>query len=103
MGSIQRDCDEWSDNELKDKYIKQVQEIKTRKYEELGTSETKPMPLVENPPMLKLKPLPCHSKYAFLGANDTLPVIISFSLIGDHEQHLLEVLREHKEAIGQMM
>jgi hypothetical protein len=47
-----------------------------------------------------LKTLPDKLKYAFLGANDTLPVIITSDLQKDQEDNLLEVLKEHKEAIG---
>jgi hypothetical protein len=39
-------------------------------------------------------------KYAFLGSNETLPVIIASDLQDDQESSLLEVLKEHKEAIG---
>jgi hypothetical protein len=39
-------------------------------------------------------------KYAFLGSNDTLLVIIASYLQKDQEDNLLEVLKEHKEAIG---
>src|SRR5262249_44744519 len=52
------------------------------------------------PPVLDLKPLPDHLKYAFLGIDDTLPIIISSTLSRDQEQQLLEVLKRHKEAIG---
>jgi hypothetical protein len=55
---------------------------------------------LESPPKLELKPLPDKLKYAFLGSNDTLPVIIASDLQKDQEDSLLEVLREHKEAIG---
>jgi hypothetical protein len=41
-----------------------------------------------------------HLKYVFLGTNDTLPVIIAFDLRDDQESNLLDVLKEHKEAIG---
>jgi hypothetical protein len=47
-----------------------------------------------------LKPLPDKLKYAFLGTNDTLPIIIASDLQKDQEDNLLEVLKEHKEAIG---
>jgi hypothetical protein len=36
----------------------------------------------------------------FLGSNDTLPVIIASDLQDDQESNLLDVLKEHKEAIG---
>ncbi|XP_019240253.1 PREDICTED: uncharacterized protein LOC109220252 [Nicotiana attenuata] len=38
-------------------------------------------PSIEEPPKLQLKPLPSHLRYAFLGPNSTLPVIISSSLL----------------------
>ncbi|XP_059451036.1 uncharacterized protein LOC132181822 [Corylus avellana] len=44
------------------------------------TSSTSPIPSLESPPKLELKPLPDKLKYAFLGFNDTLPVIIASSL-----------------------
>jgi hypothetical protein len=64
------------------------------------TSSTPPVPSLESPPKLELKPLPDKLKYAFLGANETLPVIIASNLQKDQEDNLLEVLKEHKEAIG---
>jgi hypothetical protein len=64
------------------------------------TSSTSPVPSLESPPKLELKPLPDKLKYAFLGANDTLPVIIASDLQKDQEDNLLEVLKEHKIAIG---
>ncbi|CAM8892805.1 unnamed protein product [Rhodiola kirilowii] len=50
-------------------------------------------------PTVELKPLPGHLKYAFLGENDTFPVIIKSGLGADQEQRLIEVLTEHKLAI----
>ena len=37
-------------------------------------------PSIEVPPILELKPLPPHLKYAYLGNSTTLPVIISSHL-----------------------
>jgi hypothetical protein len=48
----------------------------------------------------KLKPLPDSLKYKFLGPAESLPVIIASDFINAQEEELLEVLREHKEAIG---
>jgi hypothetical protein len=48
----------------------------------------------------ELKPLPDSLKYKFLGPADSLPVIIALDLIDAQEEELLEVLREHNEAIG---
>ncbi|KAM2889722.1 hypothetical protein FF1_013308 [Malus domestica] len=60
----------------------------------------KPLPSVVQPPSLELKPLPSHLKYAFLGDQETLPVIISSSLMAQEEDKLVRVLREYKAAIG---
>jgi hypothetical protein len=46
------------------------------------------------------KELPDSLKYKFLGPADSLPVIIDSNLVDDQEKKLLDVLREHKEAIG---
>ncbi|CAM9000226.1 unnamed protein product [Rhodiola kirilowii] len=55
---------------------------------------------LELAPEVELKPLPEHLKYAFLGDNGTLPVIIKNGLETDQERRLIEVLRRHKIAIG---
>ncbi|KAJ9544863.1 hypothetical protein OSB04_024570 [Centaurea solstitialis] len=60
----------------------------------------KSQPSSKVPPKLDLKPLPEHLKYAFLGANDTLPVIISACLTVEEREKLLRVLRAHQSAIG---
>ncbi|KAL0399965.1 UNVERIFIED_CONTAM: Retrovirus-related Pol polyprotein from transposon opus [Sesamum radiatum] len=51
-------------------------------------------------PTLELKELPKHLKYAYLGENETLPVIISSKLSTLEEEKLIRVLREFREAIG---
>jgi hypothetical protein len=48
----------------------------------------------------ELKPLLDSLKYKFLGPGNSLPVIIASDLIDAQEEELLDVLREHKEAIG---
>jgi hypothetical protein len=53
-----------------------------------------------DPPTKELKPLPDSLKYKFLGPTDSLPVIIASDLVDDQEKKLLDVLREHKKAIG---
>ena len=70
------------------------------KFETLPPIEDKVLPLEEKPPKLELKPLPSHLKYAFLGVEETFPVIISSFLESDQENKLLEILRTHKTAIG---
>jgi hypothetical protein len=51
------------------------------------TSSIPSVPSLESPPKLELKPLPDKLKYAFLGSNDTLPVIIALDLQKDHERY----------------
>ncbi|KAM2270608.1 hypothetical protein ACFXTI_038042 [Malus domestica] len=58
------------------------------------------LPSVIQAPVLELKPLPDHLKYVFLGDEETLPVIVSSSLMALEEQKLIRVLKEHKTAIG---
>ncbi|XP_021975157.1 uncharacterized protein LOC110870277 [Helianthus annuus] len=59
-------------------------------------SESKP---VDTPP-LELKVLPSHLEYAFLGENLSMSVIISSRLTEKENGKLVEVLKEHKEAIA---
>jgi len=65
-----------------------------------STSGIPPIPSLISPPKLELKQLPVTLKYVFLGTNDTLLVIIPSDLQDDQESNLLDVLKEHKEAIG---
>ena len=65
-----------------------------------GSTKARPKPSIEEPPTLKLKPLPSHLKYAFLEKNYKLPIIISSSLIDLQENKLLRILKEHKKALG---
>ncbi|XP_015940112.1 uncharacterized protein LOC107465651 [Arachis duranensis] len=51
-------------------------------------------------PKLELKALPPSLKYAYLGANNTYPVIINSSLSKEQEEELIQVLRQHKDTIG---
>ena len=69
-------------------------------YESLGESPDAPQPSIISPPQLELKQLPSHLKYAFLGENSTLPVIISSSLSELQERKLIKMLGNYKEAIG---
>ena len=72
-----------------------------RKYfESLGEGAKTSVPSVEQPPKMEQKPLPSHLKYAYLGVESTLPVIISASLTELEEEKLLRVFRDHKHAIG---
>ncbi|XP_071694762.1 uncharacterized protein [Rutidosis leptorrhynchoides] len=70
-------------------------------YEPLPKSmDTNTKPSLESPPTLDLIPLPSHLKYAFLGTNDTLPVIIGLDLTGLQDQALMDVLNKYKDAVG---
>ena len=72
-----------------------------RKYfESLGEGVKTSVPSIEQPPKMEQKPLPSHLKYAYLGVESTLPVIISSSLTAMEEEKLLRVLRDHKQALG---
>ncbi|XP_075092474.1 uncharacterized protein LOC142172702 [Nicotiana tabacum] len=75
-------------------------------YEPLLLEERKtppPKPSIEEPPKLELKPLPSHLRYAFLGPDSTLPVIISSSLLDVQAEQLLQrtsmkAKRQHKRS-----
>ena len=63
-------------------------------------SVPKLVPSVQQPPSIELKPLPEHLKYAFLEEDEKLPVIMAKHLQPEQETRLLEVLKQHKRAIG---
>nr|XP_018623858.1 uncharacterized protein LOC108943847 [Nicotiana tomentosiformis] len=60
-------------------FWKREPQFEPLRLEERETSPAKPS--IEKPPQLDLKPLPAHLRYAFLGPNSTLPVIISSGLL----------------------
>ncbi|KAK8632719.1 hypothetical protein V6N13_073102 [Hibiscus sabdariffa] len=62
-----------------------------------------PKPSLQHAPTLELKTLPRHLKYAYLGSDETLPVIISSNLTPDQECSLLSVLSKDKGALGWTM
>jgi hypothetical protein len=68
-------------------------------FEELPTP-SKPLPFIIQAPTLDLKPLSSELKYAYLGQDETLPVVISAHLDATQESKLLNVLIEHKGVIG---
>ncbi|KAI4310899.1 hypothetical protein MLD38_035843 [Melastoma candidum] len=82
------------DDSMEVKYIQQIEPLGV----DLSKSSMKPSIIV--PPMLEIKPLPSHLKYAFLGESNTLPVIVSNRLDDKQLNQLLDLLRAHKEAIG---
>ncbi|XP_063941166.1 uncharacterized protein LOC135149396 [Daucus carota subsp. sativus] len=64
------------------------------------------MPMIEmafsisEAPQVELKPLPSNLKYAFLGDNETYPVVVSSLLDDDELEKLLNVLKKFKSSIG---
>ncbi|KAI5341528.1 hypothetical protein L3X38_009403 [Prunus dulcis] len=69
-------------------------------YESLGEPKQPLKPSRQQPPKLELKPLPKHLNYAYLGAAETLPVIIAAYLTPTEEDKLLRVLRKYQDALG---
>ena len=66
-------------------------------FEELPPFDPKSLP---STPKLELKPFPSELKYAYLGLEETFPVIISSKLDSLQESKLLEILTRNKGAIG---
>ena len=66
----------------------------------LLVSNERPLPSVLQAPIPNLKPLPSHLKYVFLRDEGMLPMIISSKLSAPQEEKLVQVLKEHKTAIG---
>ena len=54
----------------------------------------------EKPKKVELKTLPAHLRYAFLGADGTLPIIISNKLTKKQEQRVIDVVNGRILAIG---
>lgn len=57
-------------------------------------------PSIMSPLKLEMKPLPVSLKYAYLGDDETLPIVLSSKLSTCEEDKLLAVLREHKAVFG---
>ena len=93
---------------LEEEKIEQIEEQKiaprwTRKFESLDLTSADfkdNVPSIEKPPKLELKQLPSHLKYAYLGDQETLPMIISAHLTHLQEDNLIMTLKRHKKAIG---
>ena len=58
---------------------------------------------IENPPTLQLKMLPKYVEYAFLEKDSKLSVMIASKLEVGQKEKLLEVLKEHKRALGKFL
>ncbi|XP_021767047.1 uncharacterized protein LOC110731505 [Chenopodium quinoa] len=52
------------------------------------------------PPEVELKPLPSNLKYAYLGPNNSYPVIVNVELKDTELEQLLNVLKTYKSVIG---
>nr|GEX19440.1 reverse transcriptase domain-containing protein [Tanacetum cinerariifolium] len=55
---------------------------------------------IDEPPVVELKDLPLHLKYAFLVGDDKFPVIIAKDLSVEEKTALIMVLKSHKRAIA---
>ena len=65
---------------------------------EMENSSLTPPP-IEPPPSSELNTLPKHLKYAYLGEQETLPVIVASNLTNRQEEDLLATLRRHREPL----
>ncbi|KAL4296944.1 hypothetical protein GQ457_12G014350 [Hibiscus cannabinus] len=91
-------------------YTKFLKDMVTRKkrieeFETAAAAETCPALMHNKVPAKKtdpgkLKQLSEQLKYAYLGENETLPVIISSKMQAAQEEKLIETLWQHKEALG---
>nr|GEW74437.1 reverse transcriptase domain-containing protein [Tanacetum cinerariifolium] len=66
----------------------------------VGVAEDVYVKVVNEPPVLELKDLPPHLEYAFLEADDKLPIIIAKELSVEEKTALITVLKSHKRAIA---
>nr|GFB75856.1 hypothetical protein [Tanacetum cinerariifolium] len=69
-------------------------------YKDLKVVEPKTQPEEDEPPEVKLKELPPHLEYAFLGDNGKWPVIIAKDLSSNEKINLINVLKKRKKAIA---
>ena len=70
------------------------------RFEALPCDAPHVLPSSEKYPELELKQLPTSLKYAYLGSDQTFPVVISSSLTFEQETALIELLKTCKGAIG---
>jgi hypothetical protein len=72
-----------------------------KKIEDLNVAKSGDSKVNPSPPSVpKLKELPKHLKYVFLGEQSMHPAIISSSLTELEEEKLMRVLRENKKSLG---
>ncbi|XP_030510177.2 uncharacterized protein LOC115724938 [Cannabis sativa] len=93
------------DEETQVSWVELVQPVPKfkRPFESLELKESNfkpPKPSIQEPPKLELKPLPIHLKYAYLGENEMLSVIIAAGLEVEDEGALLEVLKSIRKQSG---
>nr|GFB66310.1 hypothetical protein [Tanacetum cinerariifolium] len=69
-------------------------------HKDLKVIEPKTQPEKDEPPEVKLKELPPHLEYAFLGDNGKWPVIIAKDLSPNEKTDLINVLKTRKKAIA---
>ncbi|XP_038711641.1 uncharacterized protein LOC120005855 [Tripterygium wilfordii] len=81
-------------------HTKPYQPRYTPPIEPLVMNKTKLEPSIISPPKLELKPLPQHLKYAYIGKDETLSVIIATDLTKEEEKSLIQVLKHHQTALG---
>ena len=101
--SLTHDDPSSCDDEIVQEYVKWMDSFDPNRrkcFESLGASPRQLTPSIEKPPIMEEKQFPNHLRYAYLGEESTLPVIISSSLSSMEEEKLLKILKEHKEAIG---
>ena len=75
--------------------VNQVNGFNASHHEPLQTTSELTPPIrtsIKEPPQLELKQLPKELKYAFLGPDETLLVIISANLSGEQEKALINPL-----------
>ncbi|XP_062094051.1 uncharacterized protein LOC133800094 [Humulus lupulus] len=83
------------DEEMKE-YVKWINSYHPylKKFEELAEATDRPLTSIQQPPKLELKALPENLCYAYLGENETLPVIVSADLSKTELEKLLRILEE---------
>ncbi|WP_316002729.1 hypothetical protein, partial [Enterococcus sp. 2CBP] len=92
------DADETGTQEIEE--INWTVNLPGKYFEPLNYPSKDEKPISKEPVVIELKPLPDKLKYAYLGTNHTMPVIISSELQPEQEQSLIEMLQQHKKAIG---
>lgn len=86
--------------EQADTLLDSTPDTETDNGETTETSSPDPSSSASEPTKWELKPLPNTLKYKYLDLSESLSVIIAANLNETQEQKLLDVLKEHKEAIG---